>query len=186
MGLDLLANVRVQSGEVESVIVCRWMEKELILDEIRPCATANGGRPLGRKRFTAETGITESMWSGRFWTRWNDALSEAGFRPNRMNEPYDEGHLLRHLALLVRDLGRFPAESEIRMRRQKDATFPSSNTFAQFGNKEARIARLADFCASESDLHDVAAILAPLVAREGAPVESEDATERRQTDMSTC
>ncbi len=60
------------------------MTKEHILAEIRRTALANGGTPLGRARFFAETGIREADWLGRFWIRWSEAISEAGFSPNRL------------------------------------------------------------------------------------------------------
>jgi hypothetical protein len=142
------------------------MDREQILDAIRRCAEENGGRPLGRERFYAATGIRESDWSGRFWIRWNDALVEAGFTPNRLNAAHEEEHLLRQLALFVRELGRYPVEAEVRMRRRTDPTFPSANTFRRFGNKQATIGRLAAYCETESELGDVLAILDPLVEAE--------------------
>jgi Meiotically up-regulated gene 113 len=135
-----------------------------ILDEIRRCAADNGGVPLGIERVAAETGIVQTAWAGKYWVRWNDALEEAGFPPNRMNQPLPDDHLLRHLALLVRDLGRFPVAREIRMRRREDSDFPSANTFSQLGDKQAVIARLAEYCSTAPDLGDVAEICAPLVA----------------------
>jgi hypothetical protein len=55
------------------------MDKDRILAEIRRTASENGGRPLGRLRFFAETGIRESDWRGIHWVRWSEAVAEAGF-----------------------------------------------------------------------------------------------------------
>jgi hypothetical protein len=54
------------------------MDREYIIAEIRRTAQEDGGVPLGRDRFTAQTGIRISDWSARFWVRWGDALLEAG------------------------------------------------------------------------------------------------------------
>lgn len=54
----------------------RGMDREHIVGEIRRLAEDNGGVPLGRQRFEQETGIRESVWIGRYWTRWNDAITE--------------------------------------------------------------------------------------------------------------
>ena len=139
------------------------MDKADILDAIQRCAAENGGRPLGRERFEVATGIRESDWSGRFWLRWNDALVEAGFAPNTLNQPHDEEHLLRQLALLVRELGHVPVYAELQMRRRADASFPSPKTFDRFGNKQARIARLVRYGTEHAEFADVAGICAPLL-----------------------
>ena len=55
------------------------MTREFILAEIQRTASENGGDPLGRRRFESETGIKESDWYGKLWTKWSDALREAGF-----------------------------------------------------------------------------------------------------------
>jgi hypothetical protein len=150
------------------------LEKDEILAEIRRCAEDNGGVPLGRERFYAATGIRESDWSGRYWTRWSDAVTEAGYAANTLNPSHLDDQLLGPLALLVRDLGRFPTSPELRMRRREDPSFPSHNTYARFGNKAALITRVRDFCATDSDLADVYAICAPLVADEIEPTVPED------------
>ncbi len=54
------------------------MDKEHILSEIKKTAEENGGVPLGRSRFETETGINQWDWCGKFWSRWNDAVNEAG------------------------------------------------------------------------------------------------------------
>ena len=66
----------------------RVMEKERILKEICRTAEANGNVPLGRQSFFNETGIRESDWKGKFWARWNDAVREAGFKPNQARKGF--------------------------------------------------------------------------------------------------
>ena len=77
------------------------MNKRQILEEIRRTAEANGGVPLGRQKFLTETGIRESDWSGRFWTRWGDAVREAGYEPNVKQAAFDKDYLLEKLAFFV-------------------------------------------------------------------------------------
>jgi hypothetical protein len=48
-------------------LLATTMTKGHILSEIRRTAAANGGVPLGVRRFFAETGVKESDWHGRFW-----------------------------------------------------------------------------------------------------------------------
>lgn len=133
------------------------LSKEHILAEIR--RTAQGGKALGRERFFAETGVKESDWSGKYWVRWNDALAEAGFGPNRLNERLLDEQVLDRLAALVRELGHFPVIAEIKIKARSDPQFPSHNTFGRFGDKGQLAARLHRFCV-ERGLDDVAALCA--------------------------
>src|SRR5438105_8009684 len=109
--------------------------KDHIVSEIRRTAAENGGRPLGQSRFFSETGIKVSYWRGRYWARWGDALQEAGFRPNILNAARESDVMLEHLARLVRELGHYPVEAEIRLKRRADPVFPSQEAFRRFGGK---------------------------------------------------
>jgi hypothetical protein len=68
------------------------MKKQHILDEIKRTAQGNGGAPLGTDRFATATGIGEAAWRGRYWARWNDAVKEAGFTPNKRQAKAEEMH----------------------------------------------------------------------------------------------
>ena len=137
------------------------MEKRHILAEIKRTAEANGGSPLGKERFCAETGIKEGDWFGKHWARWGDALKEAGFQPNRLQAAFTSEFLLEKLAGLVRELGHFPVPAELRLKARRDDTFPSHNTFARFGRKQGLMAALVRFCAQAGEYQDVIAICGP-------------------------
>ena len=77
------------------------MIKQHILDEIRRTAQANRGVPLGRDRFSQETGIKELDWFGKYWARWGDALREAGFAPNKLQGAYSEDEVFQRLIGLI-------------------------------------------------------------------------------------
>ena len=70
------------------------MTKQFILDEIKRTAAENGGAPLGHRKFAKETGIREVDWCGKHWTRWSDALLEAGQNPNSFMASSDEDFLV--------------------------------------------------------------------------------------------
>jgi len=153
------------------------MTKEHILSEIRRTASANGGAPLGLDRFFAETGIKKWDWHGKYWARWSDALKEAGFPPNQLIAARTREDLLDNLAALVRELGHFPVEGEIRLKRRSDRNFPSHSTFGKFGGMRALSAELERFCRDrgENDLAELCAATAKndhAENSEGAPEES--------------
>jgi hypothetical protein len=125
--------------------------KDHILAEIQRTAAQNGGEPLGRERFLAETGIKESDWLGKYWARWSDAIAEAGLQPNQLNAALPEDQLLRSIADLVKDLGRFPVMSEIKLKARTAPGFPSHNTFGRFGGKAALVEKVRAWCLAQGD-----------------------------------
>ncbi|ETB34899.1 GIY-YIG nuclease family protein [Mycobacterium timonense] len=137
------------------------VDKDEILDEIRRCAAENGGVPIGRERFVAETGIKPSHWNGIHWLTWTEAVREAGFEPNAMNErKLDDDEMLSHLALLTRRLGRYPTSAEMVRECRTDSMFPSVKTVRiRIGGKQEVISRLREFAKSHDDFDDVQDIL---------------------------
>jgi hypothetical protein len=136
------------------------MDKQYILDEIRRTAQENGGVPLGRQRFLAETGIRESDWMGRCWVKWSDAVREAGYEPNPKQVAFEDTYLLQKLAELVRELGHYPVAAELRMKARQQPDFPSHNTLSRLGRKSQVAAALLNWCEANPGWEDVQAICA--------------------------
>lgn len=134
------------------------VERGEILAAIRETAAGNGGRALGRNRFEQVTGITEYD-IGRYWARWGDAVREAGFEPNTLNQPFDEAELLETYAELVATLGHVPTNAELRLQRERDPTFPNAKVFQRFGSKAALIDRARAHCAERSTHGEALTIL---------------------------
>ena len=109
------------------------LTKDDVLRELRRTAAENGGVAPGKAAFFGATGIRESDWSGRFWTKWSAAVREAGLEPQRMNPRLADELVLEAAARIVRKLGRFPTAAEIRFECNADAMLPSHNTFRRFG-----------------------------------------------------
>jgi hypothetical protein len=138
--------------------------KDEILDEIRRCAAENGGVPLGRERFKAETCIREHEWRGKYWVAWGDALSEAGLQPNSLQgQVLDDDQLVRRIALLTRKLGRFPSDAHLKLERRSDETFPNSNSVRRrLGATSEQLAHVRAFTAADESFADVHKILSTL------------------------
>ncbi len=129
--------------------------KEHIIDEIRRTAKENGGKPLGKTLFLKETGIRESDWCGKFWARWGEAVTEAGFEPNTLQIPYKAEFIVSKLASLIKELGHYPTNPEIRMKARADKGFPHGNTFKRIGNKFTLISKVIEYCRKQREFDDV-------------------------------
>lgn len=160
------------------------MNKQHIIDEIKRTAEKNDGRPLGKKMFLRETGIKESDWSGKYWARWGDAVIEAGYEPNTVQQPYGEDWLIEKLILLIRELGQFPTVGERRLKARSDSTFPSSNTFQKLGNKAGATQRVLDYCRGRSGYDDIIEICQAAAAAESRDDEATTVGEAKGKDES--
>ena len=122
------------------------MNRDHILSEIQRTATANGGVPLGRRRFKQETGIAPYAWYGKHWTTWGAAVREAGFEPNHLHKTHELSLLIEKLVTLTRSLGRLPVVADLMFARNHDPTFPPSNAFIRrLGSRSERAARVLAF-----------------------------------------
>ncbi len=155
------------------MIAVMAVTKQHILDEIKRTATQNGGVPLGVARFQQETGISEADWFGKYWARWGDALQEAGYAPNKLQGAYDEGFVIEKLIDLIRELKRFPATGDLRMRRKRDLEFPTHNVFRRVGKKAELAQKVIELCRLRADLQDVLTICEPIMAQ---PPEEQSST----------
>jgi hypothetical protein len=145
------------------------MDKAFILAEIRRTAEANGGTPLGRRRFATETGIQESDWYGVHWVNWSSALEEAGLDPNTKQGRLPDEYLLEHLVEFILELDHFPVNAELRMKARENKNFPSHNTFRRFGGKSDIAGKVAEFASGRPELERVVQICSDVVENGGPP-----------------
>ena len=136
------------------------MDRQHILEEIRRTAKANHGIPLGWRRFEAEAAIGHYEWFGQFWSKWSDAIREAGLEPNRISEAYTDEFLVERLVLLTRSLGHIPTNSELCLATNTQVDLPSEKVFRRLGPRAQRGARILAYCAANVGYDDVATIWA--------------------------
>lgn len=158
------------------------MTRQHILDEIRRTAKTNGGVPLGFKRFEQATGIRHNDWFGKHWGRWGDALQEAGFAPNTLQDAFGDDVVIAKLIALIREIGRFPGTGDIRLKKRSDSSFPNEKVFEGHFGSRARLRQVVfEYCRSHAGFEDVPALCGPM-ASEGA-VEESATDENPTTDV---
>ncbi len=119
--------------------------------------------PLGHKRFAQETGIRHADWWGKYWGRWGDAVREAGFSPNTLQDAFSDDILLEKLIAFIRELGRFPGNGDLRLKKRKDSTFPNDKVFdAHFGSRAQLRASVVGYCNSHSGYDDIPPLCGPI------------------------
>jgi len=154
------------------------MDRTHIIAEIKRTAEANGGVALGWRRFEEETGIRYYDWYGQFWAKWGDAVREAGFEANRMNEAYDDDFLAEQLVLLTQRLGRVPTQGDVLIAGKNDQRFPSEKAFRRLGSKPVRAALVIAFCEKKEGLANVAALWKTVILSQKVDVDDiQNATE---------
>ena len=131
------------------------MTKEHILSEIKRMAKENRGFPLGKEKFTTLTGIKTHDWYGRYWTKWSDALKEAGFSPNQMVQAYSGILVIEKFISLMRNAGKIPTSGDIRLKARTDKAFPSHTVFNRFGSKKALLFKVVQYCETHAGFDDI-------------------------------
>jgi len=133
--------------------------KDQILREIRRLAEERGYAP-GQKFFVKETGIGTHLWRGKIWARWSDALSEAGYEPNTLNDKLNTNHVLMALAAATRNYQRFPTEAELNLYRDQNPSVPHVNVVkSHLGKRTDRIEALRRFCEEDNAYSDILPLL---------------------------
>ncbi len=131
------------------------MEKSQILETIRRMAATNDGKAPGSQKFESETGATKADWYPKYWLRWGDAIREAGCAPNTFTKSYDDEFLIQKYVQLTRELGRFPIEGDLIVKRRVDKTFPNRESFRRLGTKSERAAKIIEYCSAREGFEDV-------------------------------
>lgn len=131
------------------------MEKQKILNEIQRISKLSGGKAPGFQKFSNVTGLRKAEWYPNLWLRWGDAIIEAGCKTNDFNTGYDINYLIEQYIELIRELGHFPIEGELRLKRKVDKSFPSHSAFSQLGNKQKRVEKIYSYCKSKTGFEDV-------------------------------
>jgi len=143
--------------------------RERILTEIRRLAAENGGKVPGKGLFHRETGIAESVWYGKLWLRWNDAVVDAGLTPNKKQERLSGDLVLDKYAEVCRHYGKPPSKAELRYYARETPNFLGHNTFAKhFGSKGGLIVALRDRSIERGE-EDLVAILPSVEASTASP-----------------
>jgi hypothetical protein len=134
--------------------------REIILNEIRRLAKASQGHAPGRLLFERETGIKTSEWLGRFWARWGDALTEAGFSPNEKQQRLDEDFFMKKMIEAFRFYRRVPTAAEFRIYARRDEEFPTHSTInKRYGTKEALLENIFAWVSEREGCDDIVAML---------------------------
>lgn len=139
------------------------MTTEEFLAVLREAVKRNGGRVPGASRFFKDRKLTvDDMWVAGF-SNYGEACTAAGHAPNTLTVRLSDDQLFRPLALLTRELGRYPAKGSFEVQRKRDPAFPSWEAYKrrEAQSPESTLpVELAAWCATQDDLMDVAEILA--------------------------
>lgn len=127
------------------------------IELIKITAEENSGKPLGLESFIQKIGIYKHDVIGVYWSKWSDALIEAGYQPNQFSSPkYEDDYLIQQFIKLCRDLQHFPVRTEINLFRQKNPDFPSHSAFDDhFGHKDAFVAKIRKYCIENQGYEDI-------------------------------
>lgn len=132
------------------------MNRETIIAEIKRTAQINGGRPLGSRKFESETGIKSTVWLGKIWARWKDALQDAGFAPNQLVVAHNKDFLFEIYAKISSENKKLVTKNDMRLINRNGSDIPDWNTFHNhFGNKINFIKELSSYLSSTNTYEDV-------------------------------
>ena len=135
--------------------------REHILKEIRRLADAANGKAPGKLAFARLTGISEGQWSGILWSRWSDALKEAGCATNTLQARFETRDMLMQVIAACRHYGHVPTIAEMKLYRRQNPKFPSKGAIAgHFQNRAVLLTELHRLAEQEDGLRDIVHMVA--------------------------
>ena len=133
--------------------------REHILSEIRRLAKETGTVP-GYRTFERETGIARHEWMGKYWARWGDALSEAGYSSNEFGRKLDTASILTAIIAACRHYNKIPTQAELKIYRRTEPAIPSSRAISNhFQSRAGLLAALAKRVSEDESYSDIAVML---------------------------
>lgn len=150
------------------------LPKEEILSRLKAIADSTGETP-GYRYFESCTGIKESDWIGIYWSKWSDAVVEAGLTPNTKKAQISEDALLASFANASLELGRLPTAPDMKMLSRQNPDFPGQRTFyRRFKNRESMLRALLAWIQDKPEYDPLLAFLPTFVE---TSIEDEEETE---------
>lgn len=141
------------------VLGMRKPSSESIIKTYRSLVSERGGDPIGERVFTRETGLSRYHWMGGYWRSWSAFQEAAGYAPNDPTQRIPDEVLLQRFADLALERNDVPTEADLNLKRKEDPSFPGKLVFRRWGNREALLAAVAEYCEGKPDLGPVLELL---------------------------
>lgn len=98
---------------------------------------------------------------GKFWAKWNDAITEAGLQTMEFCNPRMEKEtVLEAFAQLIETLKKWPTQTELLLERSRNESFPSLKVVRRVRNMPDFVSRLSEYCTADENLSIAAKIAA--------------------------
>ena len=124
------------------------------------------------------SGLAKTKWYGIHWTKWSDALTDAGFTPNKKASATRTDVLANAYLSLTQTLGHIPTEGEIRLRRRNDPNFPSHGTFhTRLGKRNHLLKTIIEYAKINEYPSNTISMLEDAVTPEKPQIDSHDTTD---------
>ncbi len=122
------------------------LSKEAIVKAYQDLVKKRAGRLVGGAVFARETGISVYYWNGGYWRSWSAFQQDLGFKPNAPTARIDDQTLLQRFANLTVELRHVPTQADLKLKRKSDSSFPGEDRFRRWGNRDALLAKVREYC----------------------------------------
>jgi Meiotically Up-regulated Gene 113 (MUG113) protein len=122
------------------------LSKESIISAYGDLVKANAGRHVGESIFRRETGISRYYWQGGYWRSWSAFQVDAGYEPNRPTQKIPDETVLNCFAQLALEQEQIPSPADLKLKRRADPSFPNELVFRRWGDRNALLAKVAEYC----------------------------------------
>jgi hypothetical protein len=133
--------------------------KASIIDAYNDLTQKNGDKPVGEAVFIRETGISPYYWRGGYWRSWSAFQADAGHTPNIPTQKIADEILLNRFAELALERNDIPTQADLKLKKKEDPTFPGEDGYRRFGNRDALLAKVAEYCEGKEQFLPVLQLL---------------------------